>query len=150
MPMGMAWTIPGAVLLAPPLARGVPFGEIIGAHYVTAALILIVGRTGWVRRIMDGLPLPIVMGMVAGVFLPIVLKVVTAFEQAAAIAGATLAAFIAISLMPSVARKISPVLGALIVGAAATVASGEFALEAPLIWSFADPILYRPSFSLGT
>src|SRR5690606_32058107 len=66
MPMGMAWTIPGAVLLATSLDH-LPFTAIVGTYYVTAALILVLGLTGWVRRMMDSLPIPIVMGMVAGV-----------------------------------------------------------------------------------
>ena len=147
MPMGMAWTIPGAVLLGTSLDH-LPFAAIVGTYYVTAALILVIGLTGWVRRMMDYLPLPIVMGMVAGVFLPIVLKIITAFDDAPTIAGATLAAFLALSLLQSIGRIISPVIGALIVGAAATVATGHLNLTEPVAWQIADPILYKPVFSL--
>jgi benzoate membrane transport protein len=147
MPMGMAWTIPGAVLLATSLDH-LPFPAIIGTYYVTATLILVIGLTGWVRRMIDGLPLPIVMGMVAGVFLPIVLKIISAFDESAVIAGATLATFLMVSLLPAIARIISPVLGALLVGAAVTVATGHFNLTEPVAWAIADPILYKPVFSL--
>ena len=147
MPMGMAWTIPGAVLLATSLDH-LPFTAVVGTYYVTAALILVIGLTGWVRRMMDSLPIPIVMGMVAGVFLPIVLKIITAFDESATIAGATLAAFLVLSLLPAISRFISPVLGALAVGAVVTVASGQFNLTEPVAWALADPILYTPEFSL--
>ena len=108
MPMGMAWTIPGAVLLGTSLDH-LPFAAVIGTYYVTATLILVLGLTGWVRRIIDGLPLPIVMGMVAGVFLPIVLKIISAFGESATIAGATLAAFLVLQLLPALSRIITPV-----------------------------------------
>jgi benzoate membrane transport protein len=147
MPMGMAWTIPGAVLLGTSLDH-LPFAEVVGTYYVTAALILVLGLTGWVRRLMDALPLPIVMGMVAGVFLPIVLKIISAFDDAAVIAGATLATFLALALLPVIARTIPPVLGALAIGAAVTVATGQFHLTEPVAWQIADPILYKPVFSL--
>ncbi|MGE5147797.1 MAG: benzoate/H(+) symporter BenE family transporter [Candidatus Eiseniibacteriota bacterium] len=147
MPMGMAWTIPGAVLLSTSLDH-LPFAAVVGTYYVTATLILILGLTGWVRRMMDSLPLPIVMGMVAGVFLPIVLKIITAFGDSAIIAGATLAAFLVLSLLPALSRIVTPVLGALVVGAAATVLTGQFHLKEAVAWHIAEPILYRPQFSL--
>jgi benzoate membrane transport protein len=147
MPMGMAWTIPGAVLLGTSLDH-LPFAAVVGTYYVTAAVILVIGLTGLVRRMIDRLPLPIVMGMVAGVFLPIVLKIISAFDDSATIAGATLAAFLVLALLPAIGRIISPVIGALIVGAAATVATGHFNLTEPVAWRIADPILYKPEFSL--
>ena len=147
MPMGMAWTIPGAVLLGTSLDH-LPFAAVVGTYYVTATLILVLGLTGWVRRMMDSLPLPIVMGMVAGVFLPIVLKIISAFGDSAVIAGATLAAFLVLSLLPALSRIVTPVLGALVVGAAVTVATGQFHLKEAVAWHIAQPILYTPIFSL--
>ena len=68
MPLGFAWTIPGTVLVGPALQH-LSFAEVIGAFYATSLLVLLLGMSGWVKRLMAALPMPIVMGMVAGVFL---------------------------------------------------------------------------------
>jgi benzoate membrane transport protein len=61
-PLAFAWTIPGTVLVGPALAH-LRFAEVLGAYYATAALMLVLGATGWVRRAMQALPMPIVMGI---------------------------------------------------------------------------------------
>ncbi|MHA1537701.1 MAG: benzoate/H(+) symporter BenE family transporter [Alphaproteobacteria bacterium] len=146
MPMGMAWTIPGVILLASALDH-LSFPEVVGALYVTAGLLFVLGLSGWVRRIMDFIPLSIVMAMVAGVFLPFVLKIVTAFEKDWLIAGVTLGTFVVISLAPALARIDPPVLAALVAGALAAVLSDQVVLKEPLQLAIAEPILYRPVFS---
>ncbi len=45
------------------------------------------GASGWVRRAMQAVPMPIVMGMVAGVFLRFGLDLVRALHEDFAIAG---------------------------------------------------------------
>src|SRR5574340_978325 len=67
-PLGFFWTIPGTVLVGPALGH-MSFAAVVGAFFATGALILVLGLTGWVRRAMDLIPMPIVMAMVAGVFL---------------------------------------------------------------------------------
>src|SRR5689334_4286326 len=65
-PLIMLWTIPGAVLVGQSLTH-LKFAEVIGAYYGTAALVLLLGATGWVKRAMRFVPMSIIMGMVAGV-----------------------------------------------------------------------------------
>lgn len=146
MPMGMAWTIPGVILLASALDH-LPFAEVVGALYVTAGLLIVLGLSGWVRRIMDFIPLSIVMAMVAGVFLPFVLKIVTAFDQDWLIAAVTLGTFVVVSLAPAIAKTLPPVLAALIAGSVAAMVTGQVELKEPLKLAIAEPILYRPVFS---
>jgi len=146
MPMAMAWTIPGMILLASALDH-LPFAEVVGALWVTAGLLLVLGLSGWVRRIMDFIPLSIVMAMVAGVFLPFVLKIVTAFDADWLIAGVTLGSFVVVSLVPAIARTLPPVLAALVAGSVAAVVTGQAELKEPLRLAVAEPILYLPAFS---
>jgi benzoate membrane transport protein len=68
-PSGVAWSISGAILVGPALDH-LSFGEVIGASIATGLLIAMLGITGWVRKVMRFCPLPVVMGMVCGVFLP--------------------------------------------------------------------------------
>ena len=50
-PLGFAWTIPGTVLVGPALQH-LGFAEVLGAFYATSALVLVLGLSGWVKRIM--------------------------------------------------------------------------------------------------
>src|SRR6185503_17498651 len=78
-PLVFLWSIPGAVLLGPALGH-LGFAQIVGAFLVTGALLLVLGISGWVRRAMEAVPMPIVMAMVAGVFLRLGVDLVRAFQ----------------------------------------------------------------------
>jgi benzoate membrane transport protein len=146
-PIGMAWTIPGAVLLGPALGH-LGFSEIIGAYLITGVLITVMGLTGWIRKGMSVFPMAIVMGMVSGVFLPFCLNIVSAFQDAAWIAFSMVAAFVTVLALPSVAKSLPPILGALIVGVLVTMATDNIGLEQPLSFSVVRPHLYLPTLSI--
>src|SRR5262249_47047645 len=78
-PLVFFWTIPGTVLIAPALGH-LSFAEVVGAYIVTGAVMIALGALGLVRRAMAAVPMPIVMGMVAGVFLQFGLDWVRAFQ----------------------------------------------------------------------
>ncbi len=84
-PLAFFWTIPGAVLVGQSLTH-LTFPQVVGAYYVTSVLMLGLGATGWVKRAMDLVPMPIVMGMVSGVFLRFGLDLVRAVFSDTAIA----------------------------------------------------------------
>ena len=67
-PLVFFWPIPGTVLVGPALEH-VSFPEVVGAFLATGVVMLVLGLSGWVRSAMAAVPMPIVMGMVAGVFL---------------------------------------------------------------------------------
>src|SRR5512140_2989222 len=60
-PLVFFWTIPGTVLVGPALGH-LSWGEVVGAFHVTGLLMLVLGLSGWVRRAMQAVPMPIVMG----------------------------------------------------------------------------------------
>src|SRR2546427_12784809 len=60
-PLAFFWTIPGTVLVGPALGH-LSWPEVVGAFFATGLLILVLGLTGWVRRGMAVVPMPIVMG----------------------------------------------------------------------------------------
>jgi benzoate membrane transport protein len=112
-PLGFGWTIPGTVLVGPALQH-MSFAEVIGAFYATSVLILVLGASGWVKRVMSWLPMPIVMGMVAGVFLRFGPDLVRALHSDVAVAAPMVLAFIVLSAAPSLGRRLPrrPVSGA--------------------------------------
>jgi benzoate membrane transport protein len=146
-PIGMAWTIPGAVLLGPALSH-LGFSEIIGAYLITGVLITVMGLTGWIRKGMSVFPMTIVMAMVSGVFLPFCLSIVSAFQDAPWIALSMVVAFVALHALPSVAKSLPPILGALIVGVLVTLATDNIGLEQPFSFSVVRPHLYLPTLSI--
>jgi benzoate membrane transport protein len=146
MPLGFAWTIPGTVLVGPAFGH-LSFAEIVGAYLVTGVVIAALGLSGLVGRMMARLPMPIVMGMVAGVFLSIGLRIVTDVAKAPTIALATIAAFLLLSALPRLGALVPPVLGALAVGVAVTAVGGDLAgASTPERW-LVTPLLIAPALS---
>ena len=146
MPLGFAWTIPGTVLVGPALQH-LSFAEVIGAFYATSLLILIMGASGWVKRFMQALPMPIVMGMVAGVFLRFGLDLVRALHEDVAIAAPMVVVFLLLSAYPAVGKRIPPVIGALLVGALAITLLGRVDTGTLGQFTVAQPLLQAPVWS---
>ncbi len=147
-PLGFGWSIPGTVLVGPALQH-LSFAEVIGAFYATSALILLMGLTGWVRRLMSALPMPVVMGMVAGVFLRFGLDLVRALHSSFAIAGPMVIAFLLLSSRAAWGRRLPPVIGALLAGALAIALLGKMAPATLGSFAFASPVVQAPAWSLA-
>src|SRR5262245_35796812 len=146
-PLAFFWTIPGTVLIGPALGH-LSFAEVVGAYIVTGLLMLALGALGLVRRAMAALPMPIVMGMVAGVFLQFGLNWVRAFQADLAIAATMTAAFLVVSAAPPLAARLPPMLAALAAGAAAIYIEGSFAPgDLSRVGLLAAPQLQLPAFS---
>ena len=147
-PLAFFWTIPGTVLVGPALAH-LSFAQVIGAYLVTGLLILALGVSGWVRRAMQVVPMPIVMGMVAGVFLRFGLDLVRALHNDFAIAGPMVGSYLLLFALPALGRRIPPLIGALLVGAAATALFGRVDAAALGTIELVRPVLYVPAWSLA-
>ena len=145
-PIGLAWTIPGAVLLGPALVH-LSFEEAVGAFLATGVLLVVVGVTGWARTVMSYVPMPLVMAMVAGIFLPFGLDVVGAFDTHAPLAVAMVVVFLVVTALRRLGRVFPPVLAALVAGIVVVVVlhPGTFAVETGL--EIARPVLVPPTFS---
>jgi len=145
-PLVFLWSIPGAVLVGPALAH-LSFAQVIGAFVATGVLMLALGLSGWVRRAMEALPMPIVMAMVAGVFLRFGVDLVHAFRDDPWIAAPMTIVFIGLSAFPRAGKSVPPLIGALVVGALTIWALGSFKPPAGQLFSFVAPNLVRPEFS---
>ena len=145
-PLVFFWTIPGTVLVGPALGH-LSFPEVIGAFYATGLLMLVLGLTGWVRKCMEAVPMPVVMAMVAGVFLRFGLDLVFAFRDAVWIAAPMSAAFLVLMARPRLGRLMPPLIGALIAGAAAIALFGGFDLSGGAPLALTAPTVYAPAFS---
>jgi benzoate membrane transport protein len=142
-PVVVAWSTPGAALLVTS-AAGLSIEEATGAFLVSAALVTLVGFSGWFERAMDRVPVPIASGMLAGVLLRFGLGLFLAMSTELALAlGMFLAYLIARRLVPRYA-----VIAALLVGVVVALVQGLLHLDA-LHVGLARPIWVTPRFSAG-
>jgi benzoate membrane transport protein len=122
-PLGFFWTIPGTVVVGTAFAS-LSWPEVVGAYVLTALLVLAIGLTGHVDRVMSLLPMPVVMAMVAGVFLGFGLDLVKAVVTDPAVAAPMVLVFLLATAVPAVGRVLPPILGALLAGALAVLLTG--------------------------
>lgn len=153
MPLVFFWTIPGTVLVGPALDH-FSFAEVVGAFHATGLLLLVLGLTGSVRRVMAQIPMPIIMAMVAGVFLRFGLGWIGALHDDILIALPMTAAFFLLPLFPRLERRVPTMIGVLLVGIAAILVTGRTpspeASGALAGWpgALAAPGVIVPAFSL--
>ena len=146
-PLAFFWTIPGMVLMGEALKR-LPFSEVVGAYLLTGVLMLALGLSGLIGRIMKAIPIAIVMAMVAGVFLRFGTDLIRHMQSDAWLAIPMVLVFIALTVFVRVGRFIPPLIGSVIAG---MVLISVF--DAPKIaidqfhW-LADPVITAPVFSL--
>jgi benzoate membrane transport protein len=125
-------------------AAGLSIEEATGAFLVSAALIALVGFSGWFERAMDRIPVPIASGMLAGVLLRFGLVLFTATSTELALALGIFVAYLA-------ARRLSPryaVIAALLVGIAIALTQGLLQVNAVRL-ALARPIWVTPRFTTG-
>lgn len=94
IPITIAWSTPGAALLA---ASGVPQGgwsAAVFAFLVTGVLIVITGLVPWLGRLVSAIPTSLAQAMLAGVLVPICLAPVQAMLKIPAIVGPVLLAWL--------------------------------------------------------
>ena len=146
-PLVFFWTIPGAVLVGPALGH-LSFPEVIGAFIASGALMLALGLSGWVRRCMEAAPMPIVMAMVAGVFLRFGTGLVYATQNDFWIAAPMVLAFVFLSFSKKIGRALPPLIGALVVGAFFIFILNKYKPGETALFQLALPNTYLPVFSL--
>jgi benzoate membrane transport protein len=143
VPIVTAWSTPGAALLATSGA-GLTIEEATGAFLVSAALVTLVGFSGWFERAMDRIPVPIASGMLAGVLLRFRLGLYTAKSTQLTRALAIFLAYLA-------ARRLAPryaVIVALLVGVAIALVQGLLHVDAVRL-ALARPVWVTPRFTPG-
>jgi len=145
-PLVFFWSIPGTVLIGPALGH-LSFAEVIGAYHATGLLMLLLGVTGLARRATQAAVMPIVMGMVAGVFLRFGLDLVYALRDDFRIAAPMAAVFLALTALPRFGRYVPPLIGALAVGAVAIALLDRYQPGSAALFDFVHPVLHAPVFS---
>jgi benzoate membrane transport protein len=142
-PIIIAWSTPGAALLATSLLHS-SIEQAIGIFIFVALLILFTGLSGLFDTLTKRLPLPIAAAMLAGILVQFGLGIFTALQASPWLVASMLGVFV-------VAKRLVPryaILLVLIVGLLLAWQQQSLAIDA-LQWSFATPVWVRPEFSLS-
>jgi benzoate membrane transport protein len=142
-PILAMWHTTGMVFLAS-LAGEFSYAEITGALIVTGAGVLLLGISGLTTRLAGLIPAPIVLGMLAGMILPYVVRVFTETGRDLTLIGLTVVAFfLGRRLLPA---RIPAILLAVVVGLSIAALSGQ--IQAPAHgWALPRPEFVGPVFA---
>jgi benzoate membrane transport protein len=146
-PLAIAWTMPGAALLITALDH-LSFAEAVGAFLVAGMVMVMLGVSGLVTGLMARIPVGVAMGMVAGVFLPFGVDLITGFRDSPILSVSMVGAFGVFTAVPALRRAVPPLLAALIAGAVAAAFLGQaprFPTDTAWIVS---PTIVLPVFSV--
>lgn len=144
-PIPITWTIPGLLYMGT-LAGQYSFAELAGANLIAGLLIVALGLAGIGGRIMDWLPLPIVMGMFAGSILEYVVRMVKATAEDVLVGGATVAGYL---IGRIIARpRVPPMALALAGGGMMILLTRDLGAQ-PIVWQLPEFIFPRIEFSFA-
>jgi benzoate membrane transport protein len=144
MPILTAWSTPGAALLVTGV-KGVTMPQAIGAFMVCAALIVLVGATGWFERAMSRIPETLGAAMLAGVLLRFGVDGFASLETRFALVGVMLLTYL-------LARRFWPryaIPSVLAAGIIMVAAQGQLHVGA-VPFALARPVFIRPEFTLAS
>ena len=142
MPVLTAWSTPGAAMLVTGVS-GVTMPQAIGAFMVCAALIVLVGATGWFERAMQRIPAALGAAMLAGVLLRFGIDGFAAMKTQLALVLVMLAVYL---LMRRVAPRYA-VPAVLAAGIVMVAARGQLPLSG-LSFALTRPVFVMPEFSV--
>jgi benzoate membrane transport protein len=143
-PICGAYSIAGAALLLQALPH-FTLAQAVGAYVLQAVLILALGLSGWFERLLRLVPVPIIMGMLAGILLRFATGIFQDLVRDPALVGLTLAAYV---LAQRRARLFPPVTVALAVGVVLALWLHPLP-AAPIPLTLTLPHFYAPAFTLG-
>lgn len=143
-PILIAWSTPGAALLATSLP-GVPMGDAIGAFIFSSLLLTLCGVTGLFQKIMAFVPQSLASALLAAVLLRFGLDAFVALEANVIMVGAMVAVFLAAKqFMP---RYVIPL--TLLTGVVIALIGGQISsIDAD--FTLTRPVFVMPSFDLST
>ena len=148
-PLVFLWTIPGAILVGSALDT-LNFEEVLGSYVLTGLLLILLGITGSIKKVLDLLPSSIVMGMVAGVFIKFGIDWIEAFEKNFLLVTSMSLVFFFFSADQRLSKFLPPLIWSLMTGMIVIFYDGTgFTSDADIAVSLVSPKAYVPQFSLA-
>ncbi|WP_245784342.1 benzoate/H(+) symporter BenE family transporter [Halomonas korlensis] len=143
LPLPMANSIPGALLFAAVIPQ-VGLGPALGATLIAGAISLIAGLAGMMSMVMRLIPMPIVMGMVAGILLKFGINMVSPLESAILPASIMILTFF---ISARLLRRVPPLIVSMVAGILYLTATGVDLSGVEFSVTFPEFVL--PEFTMG-
>ena len=147
-PLVFMWSIPGIILIGSSI-ENYSFNEIVGTYLVTGIFLTFLGLTNILTWINKKIPVEIVMGMVAAIFLQFSLNWLYSLKETPILSGSMTITYFVIYAMPSLQRIIPPLLGSLVVGIVVIFNSNQPEVFNNLNFSPIIPTIFVPEFNLN-
>ncbi|TFH36566.1 MAG: benzoate transporter [Dehalococcoidia bacterium] len=141
-----AWSIPGVALVAAALAE-FSFNEVVFAYILAGVIVLVIGFTGLVRKVMMWIPRAVVMGMVAGALFKFGLNIFPNTVSLPAMALPMIAIWVLFTLYRT-KLHVPGVLMALVLGVVIAIAMGLSDFSGVTL-TLAKPQIFTPVYSTG-
>ncbi|AKG73547.1 benzoate/H(+) symporter BenE family transporter [Salinicoccus halodurans] len=141
-PIAGAYSIPAAVLVAGALTTNT-LSEATGAYLIAGIIVLLLGISGMIGKVMRWIPVPIVMAMIVGAMISFGTDMILSIEKAPLIAGTAVALYL---LSTALTKKVPAILPAFIGTMAVALAMGQFSLSG-MEPALVIPQLVMPTFS---
>lgn len=140
VPIIIAWSTPGAALIASSLLDG-EIEKSVGAFIFVGILIIVTGISGWFDKLANLIPLPLASAMLAGILLQFGLSIFTSMETEPQLVGAMLVTYLLVKMwLPRYA-----IIAVLITGFLFTLWQQTITYQA-LTLTLATPEWVTPSF----
>lgn len=146
IPVVTAFTIPGAVMLGKILPN-FTLSEAVGAYIVVGVVTLILTLSGLMKKFVEIIPVPVMLGMVGGVLLSFGTSMFTAAIETPWVYGLMVISFFAVMAFKNFSKKVPPIIVAIVVGIMA-LAAAKLITPVPLSFEISKPVLVMPTFTL--
>ena len=133
------------IIFVASLGGRMAFSEIVGGVILAGIAVAAVGATGLVRGVARWFPLPIVLGLVAGIVLPFVSGIFDQLAEEPVLVGVTIGAYLL--SMRFLGGRIPPVLSAAVAGVVTAAIAGRL-VGTSAGMAFAWPVVTPPEFTL--
>ncbi|OPY59917.1 MAG: Inner membrane protein YdcO [Pelotomaculum sp. PtaU1.Bin065] len=142
-PIAIAFSLPGIIVIGS-LMKVFSLNQMVGGYIFGGLILLFLGVTGLIKTVVKYLPLPIIMGMIAGALFSYAMGIVTSVQKDYIGAGITLLAFFVSRLFT---KKIPPQAIALVVGVIVSI----YLMKSKMAMGdlFYAPLLIKPDFGFA-
>jgi benzoate membrane transport protein len=141
-PIIIAWSTPGAALLATSLS-GASINHAIGIFVFVALLTTLTGLSGWFDRLTKHIPLPLASAMLAGILVQFGLNIFSSLQSSPLMVGIMLLTYLA-------GKRLAPrytIMWVLFSGFVSAYLLEQIA-STSIVWAMASPVWVTPEFEI--